>query len=473
MLKFIFIDDNEEDYISTHKKLIDHGLKFTAVRIETEIALIQSLQETTPDTVIISNPANGLNLDLSVKIIRKFNKRLPYIVLSDDLREKKVVELLKGGATDCLSKNERHKLPFAVERALQWSTDQSRLKTLVNNYEEIENNYRILADSGQALIWTSGTDMKCDWFNATWLHFTGRTMEEEIGDGWTEHVHPEDLEFCVNKYVNAFKNREHFSMLYRLKRHDGEYRWIQDNGSPRNNLAGDFKGYIGYCLDITETVIANLSLKKALAEKQILMRELYHRTNNNLQTILSILNMQSLHMKDPAIQSLFTDTENRIVTMALMHQQLYHKDDLSSIDINKYIKELSDRLFLNFREISDRILLRIPTPTFITHIDVALPMGMLYNELLTNSLKHAFPGGRKGNIIVRIEKTAQNQIRFDYSDDGVGVPADFDFRNQNSTGFSYIFGISESQLGSTVEVRNQNGLKWNFLFSDNLNIRRV
>ena len=118
--------------------------------------------------------------------------------------------------------------------------------------QEKEESYRTLADSGMVLIWTSGLDKKCDYFNQPWLKFTGRTLDQELGDGWAEGVHPDDLARCFKIYTEAFDRREKFSMDYRLRRHDGEFRWIQDDGTPRHDSRGDFLGYIGHCLDITE-----------------------------------------------------------------------------------------------------------------------------------------------------------------------------------------------------------------------------
>jgi len=121
---------------------------------------------------------------------------------------------------------------------------------------EAENRYRTLADSGQALIWTAGTDKLCNDFNSVWLAFTGRTLAQEAGNGWAEGVHPDDFERCLATYVTAFDRRERFSMDYRLRHHDGSYRWLQDDGCPRYDSAGTFIGYIGYCLDITDRVNA-------------------------------------------------------------------------------------------------------------------------------------------------------------------------------------------------------------------------
>jgi two-component system, cell cycle sensor histidine kinase and response regulator CckA len=115
-----------------------------------------------------------------------------------------------------------------------------------------EQNYRTLADSGQALVWTSGPDMLCNYFNRVWLEFTGRSIERELGNGWAEGVHPDDLLQCVDIYTKAFDRRDKFSVEYRLLRHDGEYRLILEDGCPRYDNNGEFIGYIGHCLDITE-----------------------------------------------------------------------------------------------------------------------------------------------------------------------------------------------------------------------------
>jgi PAS domain S-box-containing protein len=126
-----------------------------------------------------------------------------------------------------------------------------------------ERKYRTIADSGEALIWTSGSDKLCDYFNEPWLQFTGRTLEQELGNGWTEGVFPSDFERCLDTYITAFDKHEGFIMEYRLHHATGGYRWIIDNGTPRFDSEGNFLGYIGHCLDITERKSAELKLELA------------------------------------------------------------------------------------------------------------------------------------------------------------------------------------------------------------------
>lgn len=123
--------------------------------------------------------------------------------------------------------------------------------------------YRLLVEKAPIMVWRADLTMECDYFNEVWLAFTGRPMEQEVGNGWAEGVHPEDLERCVKTYVDHFTRRQTFEMEYRLRRHDGAYRWLFDRGVPYADQAGEFRGFIGSCIDVTERVEAQAALKKA------------------------------------------------------------------------------------------------------------------------------------------------------------------------------------------------------------------
>jgi PAS domain S-box-containing protein len=184
---------------------------------------------------------------------------------------------------------EGEKKPIQVYTTFEDITER---KLADDALKESELRYRNLANSGQALIWTATPDKKCDYFNQVWLDFTGRTKEQELGDGWVEGIHPEDLDRCLSIYTNSFDLRKSFSMDYRLRHHDGSYRWLQDDGKPRYNSHGEFIGYIGHCLDITERkqAVEKLDEKRkelAIANNQLTLAQQIGHTGSwtyNLKT---------------------------------------------------------------------------------------------------------------------------------------------------------------------------------------------
>ena len=132
------------------------------------------------------------------------------------------------------------------------SRDISELKHQEAALRESEERFRLVADTAPVLIWMSGTEKLCTYFNKPWLEFTGRPIDSELGNGWAEGVHPEDLQRCLDTYTQSFDRREKFRMEYRLRHRDGEYRWLLDAGVPRFNKDGSFAGYIGICVDVNE-----------------------------------------------------------------------------------------------------------------------------------------------------------------------------------------------------------------------------
>ncbi len=146
---------------------------------------------------------------------------------------------------------------FSAQVVVRDITERKRIEA---NLRESEQRFRIMADQAPVLIWLSDTSAKCTFFNKPWLEFTSRSMEQEIGDGWAEGVHPDDYELCLKTYLEAFNKREPFTMDYRLRRKDGEYRWMLDSGTPVLSPDGEFKGYIGSCTDITDRKLAETTI---------------------------------------------------------------------------------------------------------------------------------------------------------------------------------------------------------------------
>jgi PAS domain S-box-containing protein len=223
--------------------------------------------------------------------------------------------------------------------ALLW--ERARRREVERSLRESEERFRLVADTAPALIWMSGTDKKCTFFNEGWLNFTGRPIGLELGDGWAEGVHAEDLQRCLNTYTQAFDRREEFRMEYRLRRHDGEFRWILDIGVPRLNEEGSFVGYIGSCVDFTdrklaETALAGVSRRMIEAQEQErtrIARELHDDVGQRLA--LFSINLAQLHQgatNAPEIRRRAEGLRNQISDIATDVQALSHRLHSSKLE---------------------------------------------------------------------------------------------------------------------------------------------
>ena len=222
-----------------------------------------------------------------------------------------------------------------------------------------------------------------------------------------------------------------------------------------------------------ELAQANETLKIALAEKTTLLQELYHRTNNTMQVISALLELQSGYSDDDRVHQMFAETRNRIQAMALVHQKLYQSKDLSRINLQDYIQDLTVFLVKNYQWMTRRIKLFYELEEVMVLIDTAIPCGIILNELISNSLKYAFPEDRSGEIRIFLRRDSAGDIKLKVSDNGVGVPSDFDIKQQKRLGLSNVIALGENQLHGKVDFLMENGFSCQICFKDNLYKARI
>jgi PAS domain S-box-containing protein len=218
--------------------------------------------------------------------------------------------------------------------------------------------------------------------------------------------------------------------------------------------------------DVTERKQAEEQIKTSLREKEVLLAEIYHRTKNNMQVICGLLSLQSMYIADKQVLDIFRETENRIRSMALVHEKLYQAKDLSRIDLKDYIEDLANGLLNSYQVGTDRISLKFDTVTVPLSIDIAVPCGLVVNELMSNSLKHGFPDGREGEIRISVGVSDDNEIKIRYSDNGIGFPKDFDLKKPESLGVRLITNLVENQLAGKLELKADNGAEFQIGFKD-------
>ena len=234
--------------------------------------------------------------------------------------------------------------------------------------------------------------------------------------------------------------------------------------------AGRIKGKDGKALyfilshkDITERKKLEKRLKSSLREKEVLLKEIHHRVKNNMQIIYSLINFQSRYIKDKDALSMFNDTQARVRSMALIHEKFYHTKDLSRINFADYVKNLIAALFNSYGVRNGDVTLDLKIKSVFVGINTGIPCGLIINELVSNSLKHAFPDGRKGKIVIDFHPYKENKYILNISDDGIGFPKDIDFHSTESLGLQLINTLV-NQLEGSIDIDCRKGTAFRIVF---------
>jgi PAS domain S-box-containing protein len=233
---------------------------------------------------------------------------------------------------------------------------------------------------------------------------------------------------------------------FKNKKEDFYFDWLL---IPEIVEKGKVKTVLSYVRNITSLVEARKTLEKAVEEKEMLLKELHHRIKNNLQTIYGLLQIQTSTVKDDQVRKILKETENRIFSMALIHQKLYEAKTLSSVDLTEYLEELAEGMIKSYGIDSERIHFEIRGEPVNLGTEQIVPCSLIFTELVTNSIKYAFPDNRKGTIFVDISRD-DFRIKLKIGDDGVGFPKDFDRETSDSLGLELI-----ELLGQQLEGRVQ------------------
>ena len=281
---------------------------------------------------------------------------------------------------------------------------------------------------------------------------------------FTDLLHPEDYEPTMEACRRHVRGEAAlYDCEYRIRTHDGSYAWFHDVGRIIERDEERIK-LVGIATDITARKQAELHLQEALAEKEVLLKEIHHRVKNNMQMIASLLYKQQQFSDDACSRAVLDDSIQRVKSMAMIHEHIYRAKNLASINLAEYLNRLATTLFRTYKPKGRAITLTVNVDEIYLSVDTSIPVALIVNELLTNALKYAFPAERAGEIRITGHRESAEMI-LSVSDNGIGLPEDFDIQQVSSLGLYLVQKLATKQLGGTLDIHGRDSTEVTMTFS--------
>jgi PAS domain S-box-containing protein len=397
-----------------------------------------------------------------------------------------------------------------VCRVLGMVKDVTERKLAREKLEKSEERFRLIVEqTGQGIYDYDVLADRLNWEGAM-EEITGYACKDPCLSSkklWLSHLHPEDHKRVAEYFEEALKKGGKYHQEYRIERKAGTYAHVEVNGVFLKDKKGRIYRLLGIIKDVTERKLSEEAIRKS---EEISKKEIHHRIKNNLQVISSLLDLQTDFFKDEKVIEAFRESQNRVISMALIHEELYRSEDVESLDFSAYLRKLTTDLFESYKVGSSKIRLRVEAEARI-HLcmDAAIPLGIIVNELVSNSLKYAFPGG-EGEIRIQLYSVENTSIRSGsgsedssissgsenssitggstgkasigaegdlknspcrenfrcmliVSDNGSGFPKNIDFENPETLGLQLVKTLVE-QIDGEIELRTNGGTEFRIGF---------
>jgi len=466
-LKLLILEDVPFDVELIERELYKADIKFTSVIVDREENYLDEIKEFKPDIILADHSLPHFDGLSALEIAKKECPDVPFIFVSGKIGEEFAVEALKSGATDYVFKGNLPKIVHAINRALEEVKEQEKLesaeKELIKSHEFLTEAQKI----GKMGSWEydiAKNSVKCS--NELFNILNTKPTNNSINfDEFLEIIHPEDIAFVKENIKTALQDKNTFSYEYRINCADNPTKILSCHGKVIRNDNNEPIRIIGTEQDITNRKISENKLKESLEEKEMLLQEIHHRVKNNLQVIYSLLRLQSRFIQDEKSQEIFKETQNRIRSIAVLHEKLYRSKDLGRIGFADYVISLVKDLFHSYGTDTNLINLNVNIENIYLNIETAIPCGIIINELVTNSLKHAFPPGEDGNITIETFKDKNGKITLIVRDDGIGIPESIDINNIESLGLQLVQYLT-NRIKGEIFLNREKGTEIKIIFSE-------
>ncbi|MFH0893982.1 MAG: histidine kinase dimerization/phosphoacceptor domain -containing protein [Bacteroidota bacterium] len=509
-IKILIVDDqtNDVELAKREIKQVFDSCEFASTETKEEyLSLLKMFQ---PDIVIsdYSMPHfDGLSV---IKLTHENAPLVPVIIFTGSIDEETAADSVKAGAVDYVIKENIKRLRQSVKNALE--IKQMWIERIVaeDKLRASEERYRLISSVTSDYMFSTmiiqDGSLDLNWVAGAFESITGYNYDEyHSRGGWRAVLHPDDLGKDDQDLKDLKNNKKVVSEIRTINK-NGSVVWVKVYAHPlwdpvRNTLIGIYGAVQNITpqklaeekilrfnqeleslikertselektnhileIEISERKKAEELIKLQLREKEILLKEIHHRVKNNMQSIVSILNLQMTITKNEQLNEILKDSQSRINTMSLIHEKLYQTKNFSNIDFADYINNLFRYLFLSFSAPEQNVKFDIDAESFQMEIDTSISLGLIANELVSNAFKYAFKGKTSSSIKVILKKHDNDNLLFSITDNGVGLPANFNFRQSKSLGLQLVCLLTE-QLQGTIDVTSSDkGTAYTIIFPE-------
>jgi two-component sensor histidine kinase/ActR/RegA family two-component response regulator len=437
VLRALILEDRPEDAELMAHELRRGGFDPQWQRVETEPDFLAHL-DPPPDVILADYTMPELDARRALGLLQERGLDVPFIVVSGTIGEDVAVAMMRQGAADYLLKDRLVRLGASVKHALLENKLRQEKSRTEKELQASEARFLTFMHHSPALTFIK------DEF--------GRIVYVNNASGYGAEVATRLRTGDASVFESGMPSRtvEEVTVPGGQRRQMLSFRFLFNDAAGRRLLGG-------VSVDITEQKAAERALSEALSAKDVLLREVHHRVKNNLQTISSLLNMQAELLPDFAARHALRDAQRRVHSMALIHEQMYGDKDMDEVDFGEYARRLARDLFDSFGAAAGRVRLRFALEPVSLAMDQMIPCGLILNELITNSLKYAFPGDRAGEILVSLHCANGGTVTMTVADNGVGLPPDTGAKRSGSLG-TRIVEILTGQLGGSLDRQSAGGV---------------
>ena len=465
--KILILEDYPSDAELVKLELKEANLDFVSKRVETKDDFLTSLESFSPDIILADYKMPQWTAIDALKLLKEKSYDLPFILVTGNQTEEIAVESMKQGAVDYIIKDSLKRLPNAVINALK-NEEFKKAKFEAEEAFRDEYNFRkTIEDTMLAGIQAVDVNLTQTYVNAAFCQMVGRSRDELIGALPPFIYWPEDKKEELMEHIYTLLREMSLSFQFETeyRKKNGERFCVQILSSAMKDCKGNITGWVMVVHDITGQKLKEEQIRSSLVEKELLLKEIHHRVKNNMQIVSSLLSLQAGFLNNEKLQEVFNESRNRIKVLALVHEYLYKSKELTKINFADYINDLVNNLFIAYRVDLGRHKLIMAFDNIDFDIDTSINLGIIINELVTNSIKHAFSSRNNSENIVRIIlKKESDNIDLTISDNGIGIDDKINLTNSDSLGLQLVKTLV-AQLEGTINIKSHNGVEYRINFN--------